>query len=303
MRILAAAIVGSLLANGAMAAKAPPTLVENEYAFARDVAKHGIRDGFLMYLDPQSITFGPLPVKAYDFYRQKKPNATQLHWYPVFALLSASGDFGVDTGPWTANWTQDGKQNDAHGEWLTVWSSNDKGVWHALFDGGVGHDAPAVAAPALPENAKVLRLKTSKQALYPEAAQAAIQKAEANFSDIAEKDGLSAAYAAVATDGVRLLRDDALPLVGRDDVLRGVSADKSALQWSPAGGSVAKSGDLGYVYGMTYSVTDKEHATPRNTYTHVWQLDKGGWKLLIASEQGALPTAPPSATSTAKSTQ
>jgi ketosteroid isomerase-like protein len=303
MRIFAIAVLASLSVSGALTAKAPATLVENEYAFARDVAKQGIRDGFLKYLDPQSMTFEPLPVNAYEFYQTSKPSATKLHWYPVFALTSSSDDFGVDTGPWSAQWTQDGKQQGAHGEWLTVWSSNDQGEWHALFDGGVGHDAPAVAAPALPEHAKVARLKPTGQMLSSATAHAALQKAEQDFNDIATKDGLRAAYAAEAADDVRLLQDDVLPLVGKDAVLSKLSADKATLHWVLKGGSAAKSGDLGYVYGMTYALTDKSLATPHNTYVHVWRLDENGWRLLIAEEQGALPTKPPSAVSSAKSSQ
>src|SRR5579863_2376022 len=122
LRLLSAVALMPLVLSGA--ASAPPSLVQNEYAFAKAVADHGIRDGFLMYLDKQAITLSPQPVNAFDLYTNRKPNGTKLSWYPIYALLSSSGDFGVDTGPWRADWIQDGKPQVAHGDWLTVWHLN-----------------------------------------------------------------------------------------------------------------------------------------------------------------------------------
>lgn len=290
MRNSALFVILASLAFSASAAD-PANLVQNEYAFARAVADHGVRDGFLMYLDRQSITFAPQPVNAYDLYTQRKPGSAKLSWYPAFALVSADGDFGVDTGPWTAEWMQDGKPQSSHGEWLTVWARDGSGAWRALFDGGVSHPAPESPTKALPEDAAVTQLPASTGAA-PTADEAKndLMRREAAFSS-AGLHGLRDAYASIAADDVRFLPENSYPLLGRDQVLKAISAAPADLVWAPLGGSVAKSGDLGYIYGMTYKPADGKHQLPQGVYMHVWRRDAGDWKLIIAEE---VPLAQPS---------
>ncbi|MGE5625224.1 MAG: DUF4440 domain-containing protein [Bacillota bacterium] len=265
------------------------SLVQNEYAFARDVAEHGIRDGFLMHLDKQSITFAPKPVNAFDFYAQKKPNSTKLDWYPVYAVVSADGAFGVDTGPWTASYTQDGTEKSANGEWLTVWAKDQSGAWHALFDGGVTHAAPESPVKGIPEDAPVMQLPAlTAPASGVDATQAQIAQQENQFSDDAAH-GLKAAYEAAAAADIHVLLDNGQPLLGREEALTVMPAMPAGLHWVPMGGSVARSGDLGYVYGMTYKTADEKHASPVGVYMHVWRRDQDGWKLLISEDQPLPP--------------
>jgi len=127
------------------------------------VAKTNIRDGFLKYLDKQSITFAPQPVNAFDRYTQGKVNGTKLLWYPSYALVSATGDFGVDTGPWTAHWDEGGKQQTAYGEWLSIWARDSTGTWKALFAAGIDPPAEDKAKPLAGED---VRFTTKGGALY-----------------------------------------------------------------------------------------------------------------------------------------
>ena len=284
MRIFLVTLVLSLLLVSAAYAAADVSLVQNEYAFARDVAKHGVRDGFLMYFDKQAITFAPTPVNGYDFYTQRKPGSSKLSWYPVFALVSADGGFGVDTGPWTADYVQDGKPQQAHGEWLTVWARDSSGAWRALFDAGIGHPKPDSLVTGLAEDAAVAQLRAAADSTPATGdVRDQLARAEAAFSNAAAQ-GLRSAYEDVAAGEIHLLLDDSQPLVGRDAVLKVIPAVAAGLQWVPMGSSAAKSGDLGYVYGMTYESADSKRATPQGVYMHVWRRDPEGWKLLIAEE-------------------
>lgn len=277
-------LVACLLLCNAASAAAPLNLLQNEYVFARDVAARGVRDGFLLHLDKSAITFAPQPVNAYDFYSRRKPGTTKLSWYPVLALVSAAGDFGVDTGPWRADYTEDGKDESSNGEWLTVWIRDKSGAWRALFDGGVGHAPPERPAPALPEDGAVTQMPAlTGPAPAIDAVQAELERQEALFSDTAVRQ-LKAAYASVAADDIHLLLEDSQPLVGRERVLKLTPATSSGLEWVPIGGSVADSGDLGYVYGMTYKPEDRKRKTPQGVYVHVWRRDPGGWKLALAEE-------------------
>lgn len=270
-------------------AAATPSLIQNEYDFVQATADYGIRDGFLMYLDKQAITLAPQPANAFDIYTNRKPSSTKLSWYPVFALLSSSGDFGVDTGPWTANWVQDGKQQDAHGEWLTVWHLNKQRQWRVLFDGGVSHAAPAKPPAALDKTVKVTRLP-KVPATDVDKVHVSLERAETLFSNTSINSGAHSAYVNQAADDIRLMREDSPTVLGKSAVLASMSVQPGDMQWVPGGGAVAVSGDLGYIYGVVYQVKDDAHKTPLGGYMHVWRLMAGEWKLLVDLQ---LPVPPP----------
>lgn len=280
MRTLSLVLIASLLLGSAAA---PVSLVQNEYDFAAAVAQKGVRDGFLMYLDRQAMTLAPKPMNDYAAHEKAKPSDAKLTWYPAWALVSASGDFGVDTGPWTYEALgKDGKPERAYGDWITIWTRHKDGQWKALFDAGIDHGA--ASPPALVHDAKVPQLKALEG---PVPATAALQdqlvSAERAFSDAAMDKGLRNAYQEMGTDDLRLMQEDHDPVLGKAAVLRTVDPKPTDLVWIPGGGSVAHSGDLGYLYGMTYAAADKDkQQKPLGSYMHVWQRDADGWKLLIA---------------------
>ena len=284
MRALIAVTVLPLLLAAAVA---PVSLVQNEYDFGAAVAKKGIRDGFLQYLDKQAIGFSPTPKNAYEAYSGIKPGPSngKLTWYPAWALLSSSGDFGVDTGPWTASSVKDGKSTESHGEWLTVWTRNKDGDWKVLFDSGTSHPAPESPAKALAKRSPVTRLPVLVGPVPPtEDLQDQLLRAEKIFSNEARDGSLRAAYQGSGAPDLRLLLEGGQPILGLALATRVTPDVTSGLQWAPMGGTVAHSGDLGYIYGMTYKVTDTKQATPQGTYMHVWRRDADGWKMLIALE-------------------
>lgn len=284
--LLSAAALMPLVLAGA--ASAPPSLVQNEYAFAKAVDAHGIRDGFLMYLDTQAITLAPQPANAFEIYTNRKPSSTKLSWYPVFALLSSSGDFGVDTGPWRADWTQGGKPQHSYGDWLTVWHLSKDGHWRILFDGGVDHGADAKPPAALAKHAKVPRLP-KVAATDMEESHTSLERAETVFSNTAVESSPHAAYDGQGAGDLRLLQEGSPTRSGKAEILASMSIQRGAVQWNPEGGSVAVSGDLGYIYGKTYKAGDDAHKAAQGSYMHVWRRDQGEWKLLIDLE---LPVPP-----------
>lgn len=279
----------SLLLVSFAASATSPTLIQNEYEFAKAAAGHGVRAAFLMYLDKQAITLVPLPANAYQVYIDRKPSSTKLVWYPSFALLSSSGDFGVDSGPWTATWTENGKPRDAHGQWLTVWHRSKDGKWRILFDGGVDHAKPAKRVTALARGAKVTQLPVSGPAPDMEALHDSLERAEAMFSETAGKSSRRASYEALGDPEIRLLEEGNEPVVGLQTVMKVMSARPGGWQWSPSGGAVSNAGDLAYMYGVIYGVNDAALKQPLGSYMHVWRRAGDGWKLLIDLE---LPVPP-----------
>ena len=277
-----------ILASLAVSA-AVPSLIQNEYDFAQAASKDGVRKAFLMYLDKQAITLVPLPANAYEVYTNRKPNSTQLTWYPSYALLSSSGDFGVDTGPWTASWVDGGKRQRAYGQWLTIWHKTKDGRWRILFDGGVDHAKPAKPEPALARSAKVIQLPRSGPAPGIDQVHWSLERAETVFSNTGIESGPYTAYAGQADPDIRLLEEGKQPVSGLSAVLHEMSNRPGTWQWVPAGGSVSTAADLAYLYGEIYAAKDDAHKLPLGGYMHVWRHTKGGWKLLIDLEPPVAP--------------
>lgn len=280
--------VSLLLASFATSA-ASPSLIQNEYDFAKAAADHGVRDAFLMYLDKQAITLVPQPANAYQVYTDRKPSSTKLSWYPSLALLSSSSDFGVDTGPWTATWIENGKTQEAHGQWLTVWHRTKEGKWRILFDGGVDHAKPAKAEPALARNTKVTRLPAPGPVPDEEKLHWTLERMETLLSNTEIESSPRDAYVGQADPDIRLLEEGKEPVAGLPAVVKSMSIQPGAWQWVPAGGSVSKAGDLAYLYGVIYGAKDDDLKTPLGSYVHVWRRVKDDWKLLIDLE---LPVPP-----------
>lgn len=267
-------------------------LVQNEYAFVQAVADNGVGAGFQAYLDPESIGFNPTPMKSYDNYKSRKPSNNKLSWYPSDALMAASGDFGFTTGPWVYSYQQNGVPQTEKGEFTTVWHLDKDGHWKALLDAGIDHDSPAVDPAALPKDARTRQLPKLPGMTDAVKARAALFQADEAFTRAATGEGLRAAYAKLAADDLRLLQENQQPAVGKDAALKVVPTDKAKLVWVPVASDAASSGDLGYTYGVSYKADDMARAIPQASYLHIWQQDKGSWKLVLALENPVPPPPP-----------
>lgn len=108
--------------------------------------------------------------------------------------------------------------------------------------------------------------------------------ADREFSKMSEEKGIkSALLHFIDTKGV-LLRPNVLPLVGGNavDYISQGSDSAYTMTWEPSGGLVAKSGELGYTYGV-YSIKPRDKDTVLyGTYVSVWKRqDDGKWKFLL----------------------
>jgi ketosteroid isomerase-like protein len=88
-----------------------------------------------------------------------------------------------------------------------------------------------------------------------------------------------------AKDGVVLI-PGSMPVVGYEavnDIFR--KRDNSAIEltWEPVYAKVAKSGDLGYSYGVYSSYDTESDTTRKGTYVSVWIRENGKWKFALDS--------------------
>lgn len=100
------------------------------------------------------------------------------------------------------------------------------------------------------------------------------------FSDYSVKHGIQKAFIEFAHDSVVLLKDNHLPIVGKNSLIdsyKGRSDSGLVLTWKPEAATIGKSGDLGFTYGIWTLVAKGD--TSRGTYLTVWKKNSTGqWK-------------------------
>jgi ketosteroid isomerase-like protein len=109
-----------------------------------------------------------------------------------------------------------------------------------------------------------------------------ILQADKAFSDLSEKEGMKMAFIEFIDNEGILLRPDHLPIIGANaiDYLSQVNDSSYKLTWTPGGGEIALSGDLGYTYGI-YKLAMKDTVL-NGTYVSIWKKQKNGkWKFKL----------------------
>lgn len=283
------ALIVTLLAPIANLAQAPSTppdlliLAESERAFARTSVAKGVRASFLEYFTEDCISFAPEPGNARTrLLARPAPNplpATVLNWYPIYADISQAGDMGYTTGPSTFIDHRPNPRPPYYGYYFSVWKKQPDGGWKVVLD--IGTETPdASAAPALPfRAAPTIRLKP-KNNYNSEDGRTEVMKLETEFSKLARSKGIKAAYFKYRATDLRLHRDGHFPMLGAELEKSYLWAQPIFAASTPTFTDVAKSGDLGYVYG-SYELTDAVgKTTEKGYYTRVWRRDASGkWKM------------------------
>lgn len=117
-----------------------------------------------------------------------------------------------------------------------------------------------------------------------------IMDADLAFSDYSVQHGLQAAFIEFAHDSVVLLKDNQMPIIGKQNLIKsyeGKSDSNLSLTWKPAKGIIADSGELGYTYGFWTLVAQSD--TTRGTYLTVWKKNADGqWKYIADTGNSGL---------------
>jgi ketosteroid isomerase-like protein len=117
------------------------------------------------------------------------------------------------------------------------------------------------------------------------------------FSEYCVKNGINESFTNyIADDGV-LLRPNHHPVVGKDSVIKllnNKNKNNLTMRWKPSYAFVAKSGELGYTYGvyeLSDAAPDGAVISSSGTYVSIWKKDSSGnWKLALdCGNEGLAP--------------
>lgn len=108
--------------------------------------------------------------------------------------------------------------------------------------------------------------------------------ADRAFSRLSEEKGMKYALMQYIDAKGVLLRPNTIPIIGVEaiDFISQGDDTSYTITWDPNGGGIAKSGELGYTYGV-YSLKPKTKDTVIfGTYASVWKRQPDGkWKFVL----------------------
>ncbi len=251
-------------------------IVAAENAFSADSRRYGVRLAFLAHFDAGSWLFRPYPVPALDALARDGDDGSPLEWGPDTVGVSASGDMGFTSGPWSAHAA--GTDGLAHGHFLTVWKRGEDGIWRVQVDAGISH--PALAKPAGDVDIAVRGGDAPVKALASD--EFAKRRAQLEKADDVLRRALAAdhedkakLWSGAAHPDIRVLRGGHAPATG-DDARDLLAHDAARIGSGPRRAlDVAASGDLGYTLGG-----DPSCAACGKDY-RIWRWQDGAWRVLV----------------------
>jgi len=237
------------------------TLIELEAGFAAAARERGVKAAFLEYLGEESIVLQPGPVRGRAAWTARNDVQAMLEWLPDRAQMSRSGEFGFSTGPWLLT-PEDAAVDQAEGRYLSIWQKTGDD-WRVQFDGGFGR-APAGAwdsrsrEPLLGSHAC-----ESGDPVPPGELQLLDLEISGVIGGEPHQDRIGRRLAATAALFHPPAIEGALDPAARSAALAALPA---TLQYWPMGAAIARSGDLGYSYGLSASAPG---ASADAAYVHV----------------------------------
>jgi hypothetical protein len=243
------------------AAAQPATLgmVEAEKSFAAFSVKNGTREAFLAFIDSNAVLFGKDSfTNGRMLWEARTPRPGTLNWKPVVAELSASGNWGFSTGPWTFN--NQGDTATGRGHYFTIWHKAANDEWKFLFDCGAEGGVEPLGA------------LYSFQAPKVPGTVAGMMQAERDFEARMLSAPLSAHQQYLSITSVLLRNGQPLAITPgqQSKWFRGLPA---SIQGRHAGHLMAPSQDMALVYGVVFINGRSE------PYLRLWRNEPGGWKV------------------------
>lgn len=261
-----------LLVSSGQAQQNLQGLIRAEKQFAAFTSAHTVKEGFLKYMDSMGLVFRQgMPVNARETYRQQNAGPAILSWYPDFALISASGDLGVTTGPYERRLKNLSDTPSGRGSFSSVWRYRQNGGWTNIVDIGTAYASPN------PFDTTVMGwvLKNSKKDTG--SFSSVIRLDEQLNKAIFEKN--KTVWLQYVLPEARLNVEGRIPYRGADAIQHALQDFPQGLVLQYIGGNISASKDLVYVYGSSVNGAKKEN------YLRIWVRRNRVWRVILQTIQ------------------
>jgi ketosteroid isomerase-like protein len=244
-------------------------LIQAEKNFAAYSLGHGTKDAFLKFLDSAGIVFeNGNPVNGIETWSKREKSSGILNWWPEFAEISNSNDFGYTTGPWTFQQSM----NDsivARGQYTTVWHIDRNGEWKFMIDLGVGK----LPQSSVDEVKRINVAKLGAKSIRPRRV-LSLETAERDFIKLFSKNK-KAAYEKYLSKECILNRNGHLSAITPAEQQLIIDSTSSSILFTMAGWVVSPEQDMGFTYGTSVLNNKKD------SYQRIWRREKDGWRIAL----------------------
>ena len=124
-------------------------LVDVDQAFNAMAQTQSIAEAFEHYLAKNALNLnggydGVSRAEVIADY-QRRRDTLKMKWWPVTSEIATSGELGFTWGRFIEHKThEDGKVEEIHGKYITIWQKDEQGQWKSLTDMGVLNPPPAI---------------------------------------------------------------------------------------------------------------------------------------------------------------
>lgn len=237
-------------------------VVNAEKSFASHARSTSISEAFMKFLDDSARVFekGEI-VNGKATWGSRKTDSADLAWYPEFAEVAASGDFGYTTGPSQFRLKKGSAEPDYRGYFSSIWLKNKSGGWKVILD--IGCQSPSEFDESKVDYTNKASLKDKR----PQPGKTNIKSVEESFIASCDEGNGYLKYGSTAgryyRPGQKAVKGDFSP------------SDTVKITFKNAGTGMAPSGDFGYAYG--YATASQK----KGNYLRVWKKESDGWKIVL----------------------
>lgn len=266
MKLIATGFFSLLIAINSFAQKNIDGLITAEKNFAAYSVANSTKEAFLKFLDSSGIVFDKQKaVNGIQVWNAREKRPGILNWWPQYAEISSSSDFGYTTGPWTFQSSLNDSV-EARGIYTTVWHINKQGEWKFLIDLGVGN-TPASSSKNINEMGIIKTSIKQKDTLT-------LISAEKDFIEIFKQDSKKAYRKYLSTQSILNHTGRSSAVTEADQKIM-IDSISSSIEYRIDGWGISNGLDLGYIYGTTVLNGKTEN------YQRIWRHEKNGWKIAL----------------------
>ncbi|WP_242926393.1 hypothetical protein [Pontibacter vulgaris] len=236
--------------------KALESLANAERNFAATSVKKGFHQAFVENMADDGIVFAPTPTNGKKLHAEAPESKILLTWYPAYADISASLDWGYTTGPYELKANPEDAKPVGAGFYLSVWKKQANGQWKVAIDMGNSFSPELIKEEVYqPTTAtKGKTAKGAKEALLVKD----VQKIQPYHSE------------------TLIYRHGEYPVKYKEVLIE--AATNTNIVYTTLGHDISSAADMAYTYGSYTSSSGEK--TETGHYLKVWKMLDSQWKLV-----------------------
>ncbi|GAB3194460.1 ketosteroid isomerase-like protein [Pontibacter aydingkolensis] len=231
------------------------SLANAERNFSATSEAKGLHHAFVEHMAEDGLVFSPKPTNAKKLHAAAPASTAYLSWYPAYADISNSLDWGYTTGPYKLKPSAEDDKVVGAGFYLSVWGKQPDGQWKVAIDMGNSFSPNLLKEETYqptPANPKAKKVKGAKEDLLSKD----VQKVQPYFTE------------------TLIYRHGEYPYKYKD----GVIEPASNVVYTNLGHELSPAADMAYTYGSYTQPTSKGEVAGH--YLKVWRVLYGQWKLV-----------------------